>query len=179
MKSVTNALAASALVLAITTGAGAGDAAGSYAAMKTLDGYWHGIVHTDFPQSGMDGVDLKVRIRVTSSGHAILQEIGAPAEGLGPDHMGDITVFHLIGDHLLADHYCDADNQPHMEAAPSSDAKTIVFDFISLTGSAKMGYIHDWTFKVISADEHNEDLTFVLPGDKVMHAHFDLRRIKP
>jgi hypothetical protein len=179
MKSVTTALAASALVLAITTGARAGDAADSYAALKTLDGYWQGIVHTDYPPSGFDGINLKVRIRVTSSGHAILQEIGAPAEQLGPEHMGDITVFHLVGDHLLADHYCDADNQPQMEASPSSDAKTIVFDFISLTGSAKMGYIHDWTFKIITADHHAEDLTFVLPGDKVMHAHFDLQRIKP
>lgn len=177
MKSATIALAA--LAVAITTGARAGDAAASYAALKTLDGYWQGIVSTDYPQSGFDGVKLKVRIRVTSSGHAILHELGAPAEQQGPEHMGDITVFHLVGEHLLADHYCDADDQTHMETSPSPDANTVTFDFISLTGSAKMGFIHDVTFKTITADHHAETWTFVMPGDKVMHAHFDLQRLKP
>ncbi len=177
MKFVTTALAA--LALAITAEARAGDAAASYAALKTLDGYWKGVVTTDYPQAGFDGVNLKVRIRVTSSGHAILHEMGAPAEQQGPEHMGDITVFHLVGDHLLGDHYCDADNETHMETSPSPDANAVSFDFISLTGSAKMGFIHDVTFKTITADHHAETWTFVMPGDKVMHAHFDLQRQKP
>lgn len=178
MKSVITALAASAFVVALTTAAGAGDAAASYATMKTLDGYWQGVVSTDYPPSGFDGVKLKVRIRVTSSGHAILHEMGAPAENQGPDHMGDITVFRLVGDHLFGDHYCDADNQTHMETSPSADANSVFFDFLSLAGSPKMGFIHDVTFQTIAADHHGETWTFILPNNKVMHAHFDLQRLK-
>jgi hypothetical protein len=179
MKSCKRALSAAAVAFSVATAAHAGQAADSYAVMKTLDGYWMGVVSTDYPQAGFDGVNLKVRIRVTSSGHAILHEMGAPAEQQGPEHMGDITVFHLVGDHLLADHYCDADNQSHMELSPSSAAKEAVFDFISLAGSAKMGYIHDVAFQPIAPDHHVEVWTFIMPGDKTMHARFDLQRIKP
>jgi hypothetical protein len=29
-------------------------------------------------------------------------------------------------------------------------------------------------FTIINADQYNEDQTFMLPGDKLLHAHFDL-----
>jgi hypothetical protein len=33
-------------------------------------------------------------------------------------------------------------------------------------------------FAIINADHHTEDWTFMLPGDKLLHAHFDLKRAK-
>ncbi len=39
-----------------------------------------------------------------------------------------------------------------------------------------LGYLRDFVFTVIDADHHTEDWTFKLPGDQLLHAHFDLKR---
>ena len=36
--------------------------------------------------------------------------------------------------------------------------------------------LHHFVFTIINGDHYTEDWTFMLPGDKLLHAHFDLRR---
>ncbi len=179
MKPIKTALCAAAVALCCATSASAGDGANSYASLKTLDGIWQGLVTTDWPQSGFDGKTLRVKLRVTSSGHAIVHEMREAGVPETPNFMGDITIFYLVGEHLMAVHYCDADNQPRMEATPSPDPKSIAFDFVGISGNLQQGYIHDVTFKTIAADHHSEDWTYVFPGNKSVHVHFDLRRATP
>ena len=179
MKSIKTVLSAAALALCFAAPAFAGDAANSYATLKTLDGIWQGKVTTDWPQSGFDGKTIRVKLRVTSSGHAIVHEMREAGTPETPNFMGDITIFYLVGEHLFAVHYCDADNQPRMEATPSPDAKSIAFDFVGITGNLQQGYIHDVAFKTVAADHHIEDWTYIYPGKQSVHVRFDLQRVNP
>jgi hypothetical protein len=74
-------------------------------------------------------------------------------------------------------HYCDAGNRPHMVAKTSPDSKTVEFDFVDISGGTEHGHMHHAVFTVIDANHHTEDWTYMLPGDKPVHAHFDLQRV--
>jgi hypothetical protein len=65
-----------------------------------------------------------------------------------------------------------------MSAKTSHDGKTVQFDFIDVAGGTQRGYMHDALFTFIDANQHTEDWTYMLPGDKPMHAHVDLKRIQ-
>ncbi len=175
------ALVATTIAFSSFTGAYAGDAvtseaAKTYATLKTFAGSWMGTVHTD-PKSAFDGVKFPLKIRVTSSGNAIVHEMGGAATQEGPEKMGDITVFYLEGDTVLATHYCDADTRSNLKAAPSSDPNTLVFDLVNVTGKTQFGYVSGITFKADTAGHHTEELLFVMPDKKVMHAKFDLQKV--
>jgi hypothetical protein len=179
MRSFKIALAAAAIGFACLMGAQAGDAANTYTALKGFAGFWEGKVTTDWPESGYDGVKIQLRIRVTSSGNAIVHEMGGAATGEGPEHMGDITVFYLENDNVLATHYCDADTRSRLKAVIPSDPNALVFGFVDVTGRTQIGYVQDITFKPGTADHHTEIVTFVIPGKRVMHAQFDLQKANP
>jgi len=88
-------------------------------------------------------------------------------------------MFYIEGERLSLTHYCDAGNRPHMAAKMSPDGKTVQFDFIDVAGGTQRGYMHDALFTLIDANHHTEDWTYMLlPGDKPMRAHFDLKRIQ-
>jgi len=87
-------------------------------------------------------------------------------------------MFYLDGDQLVLTHYCDAGNRPRMAAKKSVDGKTIDFDFMDVAGSTQYGHMHHAAFTVIDANHHTEDWTFMMPGDKVVHAHLDMQRTK-
>lgn len=181
MKPLKMACAVAVMAFSTATGAqadGAGDAARTYAALKTFAGVWTGTVTTD-PKSYMDGAKMPLKIRVTSSGNAIVHEMGGAATQEGPEHMGDITVFYLEGDNVLATHYCDADTRSRLKAVPSSDPTTLVFDLVDVSGKTQFGYVSEITFKSDTADHHTEELLFVMPDKKVMHARFDLQKAVP
>jgi hypothetical protein len=87
-------------------------------------------------------------------------------------------MIYLEGDRLTLVHYCEAGNRPRMVARKSPDQKTVEFDFVDVSGSANPAYLHHFVFTIINAEHHSEDWTFMLPGDKLLHAHFDLKRAK-
>ncbi len=64
-----------------------------------------------------------------------------------------------------------------MLAKPSTDGKTVAFEFVDISGDPKRGHMHGGTFTVVDANHHVEDWFFMLPGDKLMHAHMDLHRV--
>lgn len=155
------------------------DAQKSFDAIKTLAGDWEGPVTVVPPQPDMAGGKLHVSMRVTSRGNTLVHEMqkaGTPLDPAKYDH--PLTVVYLDGDHLNLVHYCDAGNRPRMVARSSSDGKTVEFDFADLSGGTQYGHMDHALFTIIDANHHTEDWTYMMPGDKPMHAHFDLVRSK-
>jgi hypothetical protein len=140
------------------------DAQKSFAQLKSLDGTWEG--------KNAQGMPLEVTFRDTAGGSALMSEI----HGHGPENM--ISMFHLDGpNRLMLTHYCGAGNQPRMQAATSSDGKTITFTFFDGTNIASpdAGHMQQVVIAMIDANHHTEDWTFLDHG-KQMKEFFDLRR---
>ena len=154
------------------------DAQKSFDKLKTLAATWQGPASIDPPMSDMhNGSAVQVSMRVTSRGNALVHEMKDPATGDDPtkfDH--PITMFYLDGDRLLLTHYCDAGNRPRMTARTSADGKTVEFDFLDVSGGTQHGHMDHAVFTFIDANHHLEDWTYMMPGDKPMHAHMDLKR---
>jgi hypothetical protein len=151
----------------------------SFDTIKTLAGVWLGPVKVEPPMPEMDDKPLRVSMRVTSRGNALVHEMNEDKPQVDPtsyDH--PVTMFYLDGDRLLLTHYCDAGNRPRMAARVSPDGKTVEFDFIDVAGSTQFGHMNHAVFTIIDQNHHTEDWTYLMPGDKPMHAHFDLQRAK-
>jgi len=152
----------------------------SFDAMKSLAGNWEGPVTLDPPQPEMsDGKPLHITMRVTSRGNALvheMQEAGTPLDATKYDH--PVTMFYVDSGRLTLIHYCDAGNRPRMVARTSTEGKRVEFDFLDLAGGTEYGHMHHAVFTFIDANHHIEDWTYMMPGDKPVHAHFDLQREK-
>jgi hypothetical protein len=118
-------------------------------------------------------------MRVTSRGNAIvheMQEANTPLDPAKYDH--PITMLYVDNGQLTLIHYCDAGNRPHMAGKVSPDGKTVEFSFVDLSGSDHYGHMQHAVFTMVDADHHTEDWTYMMPGDKLIHAHFDLKRVQ-
>ncbi len=149
----------------------------SFTEMKDLAGTWKGQVTVNPPMQGMENTQMEVSLRVTSRGNALVHEMkeaGKPDDPTKNDH--PITMFYLDGDKLTLVHYCDAGNRPRMVARTSPAGNTIEFDFLDISGSTKYGNMQHAVFTVVDANHHIEDWTFLMPGDKPVHARMDLTR---
>jgi len=173
-------IAISAVFVLIAATAFAADAAAtqsdvqkSFDKLKTLAGSWEGRVTTLPPQADVEGKLMQVSLRVTSMGNAIVHE--ATITGRPDD---PITMLYLDGDRLLLTHYCDAGNRPRMVGTMSPEGKTVEFEFLDVAGSTQYGHMHHAVFTFLDANHHIEDWTYMEPGDKPVHAHFDLQRTK-
>src|SRR5271168_2521515 len=149
----------------------------SFDTMKTFAGEWEGKVTVpEMPE--MSGGNLHVSLRVTSRGNALvheLQEANTPLDAAKYDH--PVTMLYVEGDQLNLIHYCDAGNRPHMTGKMSPDGKTVEFGLVDVSGGMDHGHMHHALFTYIDADHHFEDWTYMM-GDKLLHAHFDLKRVK-
>jgi hypothetical protein len=179
------ALSALFVLIAITafaadTSAAKSDAQKSFDTLKALSGSWEGKVTTVPPMDGMGKEALlQVSLRVTSRGNALVHEMkasGTPEDPTKYDH--PVTMFYLDGDRLILTHYCDAGNRPRMAARTSPDGKTVEFDFLDVAGSTENGHMQHAVFTIVDDNHHTEDWTYLMPGDKPMHAHMDLQRTK-
>jgi hypothetical protein len=145
----------------------------SFENLKALAGNWEGPATVQPPVPEMqNGKPMQVSLRVTSMGNLLMHEMKSEDRPDDP-----ITTIYLDGDQLLLTHYCDAGNRPRMKAKTSPDGKTVEFDFVDITGNTKYGHMHHAVFTAIDENHHTEDWTFILAGDKPMHAHFDLKRV--
>lgn len=185
MKSLNLALSAALMLLSsvafaqhATMPAAASEAQKSFDQLKTLAGTWEGRITTDPPQPDADK-RIEVTMRVTSRGHAIVhegQEAGTPLDPSKYDH--PVTLLYLDGDRLTLIHYCDAGNRPRMVARPSPDGKRVEFDFVDMSGGNEYGHMYHAVFSLVDATHHIEDWTYMMPGDKPLHARFDLQRVQ-
>ncbi|MGH9503964.1 MAG: hypothetical protein ACRD20_14025 [Terriglobales bacterium] len=150
----------------------------SFAELKTLAGSWQGPVTTDPPQPEMgNGTITQVMLHVTSRGNALEHEMkgaGKPDDPMRYDH--PLTMFYLDGDRLLLTHYCDAGNRPRMAGKMSPDGKSVEFAFLDVAGSTQYGHMQHAVFTMVDANHHIEDWTYMMPGDKPVHARMDLKR---
>ena len=165
--------------LAVAQSGSASDAQKSFDQLKSLAGSWQGPVTTDPPQPDMSMDRAEITMRVTSRGNALVHEMKAPGTPDDPakyDH--PVTMFYLDGDRLLLTHYCDAGNRPRMAAKVSPDGKVVEFNFLDVSGSTDYGHMHHALFTIVDANHHTEDWTYMMPGDKPVHAHIDLQRTK-
>jgi hypothetical protein len=155
------------------------DAQVSFTLLKALAGTWQASsVTLDPPQPEMgSGMPMQVSLRVTSRGNALVHEMGDMGNSGDPTlHDHPVTMFYLDGDRLLLTHYCDAGNRPRMAARTPPDGKTVEFDFVDVAGGTQHGHMHHAVFTIIDAKHHIEDWTYMMPGDKLVHAHLDLTR---
>jgi hypothetical protein len=156
------------------------DAKKSFETLKTLAGNWEGPVSVDPPQADMDtSKPAHVSLRVTSRGNVLvheMQEAGTPLDATRYDH--PVTMLYLDGDRLTLVHYCDAGNRPRMTAKVTPDGKKVEFEFLDLSGGNEYGHMYHAVFTSVDANHHTEDWTYMMPGDKPVHAHFDLQRAK-
>lgn len=156
------------------------DAQKSFDNLKALTGDWEGAVTADPPTSEIpENSRAHISMRITSRGNAIVHEMQEPGTPLDPtkyDH--PVTMIYLNGDQLNLVHYCDAGNRPHMIANSSADGKKVEFSFVDLSGGNEYGHMYHAVFTAIDANHHIEDWTYLMPGDKPMHAHMDLQRVK-
>jgi len=140
------------------------DAQKAFEKLKTLAGSWQGSVM---------GMSIQTTIRVTSRGNAILHE--ATSSGM-PDH--PITMIYVDGDRLLLTHYCDSGNRPRMEGKVSPDGNSVEFTLIDITGYTEKGFMNRVAFTIVDGNHHNEESTWMLPGNKSFRAAVALQRIK-
>ena len=151
----------------------------SFALLKTAAGTWQGTVSMDPPQAEMgNDTRMQVTLRVTSRGNALVHEMkeaGSSDDPAKNDH--PVTMFYLDSDRLLLTHYCDAGNRPRMVAHTSPDGKTVEFDFLDVAGGTQFGHMHHAMFTIIDANHHIEEWTYMMPGDKPVHARMDLKRV--
>jgi hypothetical protein len=152
----------------------------SFDTLKSFAGEWEGAVTLDPPMPEMaDGKPLHVSMRVTSRGHAIVHELqsaGTPLDYTKYDH--PVTMLYLDNDQLTLIHYCDAGNRPRMVARTAPDDKKVEFDLVDISGGTKHGHMHHAVFTPVDGNHHIEDWTYMMPGDKPIHAHFDLKRVQ-
>ncbi|MFY9947175.1 MAG: hypothetical protein WAK27_00690 [Candidatus Sulfotelmatobacter sp.] len=151
------------------------DAQKSFATMKSLAGEWEGPVNIPEMPEVSGGKPLHVSMRVASRGNVLvheMQEAGTPLDPTKYDH--PVTMLYVDGDQLTLVHYCDAGNRPRMTGKMSPDGKTVEFDLKDISGDPEE-HMHHAVFTIIDANHHTEDWTFMMK-DKLIHAHFDLRR---
>ena len=149
----------------------------SFDVIKTFAGEWEGSV-TVAEAPKMSGAKMHLSLRVTSRGNTVVhefQEANTPLDPAKFDH--PVTMFYVDGEQLNLVHYCDAGNRPHMTGKMSPDGKTVEFTFADISGSTKTGYMQHSVFTYVDATHHTEDWTYMMPGDKPMHAHFELHRL--
>jgi len=144
------------------TAAAQSDAQKAFEKLKTLAGTWQGSVM---------GMSVQTTIRVTSRGNAILHEM--TSSGM-PDN--PITMIYVDGDRLLLTHYCDSGNRPRMEGKISPDGNSVEFTLFDITGNTEKGFMNRIAFTIVDANHHNEESTFMLPGNKAFRAGGVLQR---
>jgi hypothetical protein len=152
------------------------DAQKSFDTLKALAGTWQGPITLDPSREDVKKGTLgQITMRVTSRGNALvheMQEADTPLDATKYDH--PVTMIYLDGDRLTLIHYCDAGNRPRMTGRLSPDGTKVEFDFVDLSGGNQHGHMYHALFTIIDANHHMEDWTYMMPGDKPMHAHMDL-----
>src|SRR5215472_19167807 len=132
-------------------------AAQAFDKLKALAGQW---------EATSEKGKVTTSYEVVSGGTALLERIKISGES------EMLTVYHLDGNRLVLTHYCEAGNQPTMQAEPFDPASNqLHFRFVNATGlsSANAGHMHDAVIKLANPDEFSEDWTWRENGKDGLH----------
>ena len=149
---------------AAKTASSQSDAQKAFEKLKSLAGSWQGSVM---------GMSVQATIRVTSRGNAVLHEMTSSAM---PDN--PITMIYVDGDRLLLTRYCDSGNRPRMEGKISPDGNTVEFTLVDISGNTEKGFMNHVAFTFVDANHHDEESTWMLPGNKPFRVTGNLQRTK-
>jgi hypothetical protein len=101
----------------------------------------------------------RVTYRFTARGHALVE-----TWTLSPTSES-ITIYHLDGDKLIADHYCPQGNVPRLEmTAMAGDKFSFAFRDGTNLGVAGKTHQHSFWLQIKSADEYLRQETYVPNG---------------
>jgi hypothetical protein len=145
----------------------------SFAEIKALAGTWEGTLMTVPASKEYQGKQVKVQLRVTSSGNAVMHEMRVSGATDDP-----ITMLYVHDHRLYLRHYCDAGNRPRMVAKASAGGKTIKFHLVDVSGSKRNGYMDSAVFTAIDARHHTEEWTYLEPGNHPVRVYLHLHRVQ-
>jgi hypothetical protein len=134
--------------------------------LQSLAGEWQG--------KDADGMDAKTNFKVVAANTAVMETIS-------PMHMEEmVTLYSLDGNSIALIHFCPTNNQPHMQANPTSaDAKELIFEFKSVANlkTPESGHQHKLVLSLEDADHITENWTWRQNGkDSPMIFHFTRKK---
>jgi len=144
-------------------------AARAYERFKSLAGTWRA--------ESTKGWSEEITIEVIASGSAVMSTTtfrDAPDRKM-------VTLYSLDGANLVATHYCEARNQPHLMATEiDSDASTVRFTFVrgGNMASRDEGHMDEAIFRFANDDEFSSQWTFYKDGGEDWMEEIHYRRIR-
>lgn len=140
-----------------------------YERFKSLAGTWRA--------ESTKGWSEEITIEVIASGSAVMSTTtfrDAPDRKM-------VTMYSLDGADLVATHYCEARNQPHLMATEiTADASTIRFTFVrgGNLASRDEGHMDEAIFRFMDDDEFSSQWTFYRDGGKDWMEEIHYRRLR-
>jgi len=135
--------------------------------LKGLAGHWEA--------NSKDGITT-TSYEIVANGSAVLERIHVPG-----DKGEMLTVYHLDGDRLVLTHYCEAGNQPRMQAEPfDPSSNQLRFDFAGGGNLADLnvGHMHSVVFTFAGADALHADWAWQENGKPGFHAQMEFHRVR-
>ena len=148
----------------------------SFDSLKALAGPWQGHVTTTPPKAGMgDMANVQVTLRVTSRGNALVHEMKAA---------GTPTTRRVMTIRSPCCTWTAIACSSHTIAMPATGRAWLPLlrptarKWNSIFSISRVARRTDtWIMRSspsIDANHHTEDWTYIMPGDKPIHAHMDL-----
>ena len=127
-------------------------AADAFKQLTSLIGNWEG----KFP----DGRSHSVSYRLTAGGSVLVE-----TWTLGPGRES-MTLYHMDGETLVADHYCPQGNQPRLQLTKGGDANKLSFVFRDGTNLQVKGKSHQQAFwiRLNGQNSFERSETYVMNG---------------
>jgi len=141
----------------------------AYERFKSLAGTWRA--------ESTKGWSEEITIELIARGSAVMSTTtfrDAPDRKM-------VTLYSLDGASLVATHYCEARNQPHLMATEiDADASTVRFTFVrgGNMASRDEGHMDEAIFRFASDDEFSSQWTFYKDGGEDWMEEIHYRRIR-
>jgi hypothetical protein len=141
------------------------NASAAFSKLKALAGHWEATTSKG---------KASATYQLVSGGTALLENTSMPGE------TEMISVYYLDGDRLLLTHYCEAGNQPRLQADGIDAANAIDFRFVDATNLANpgVGHMHHVVIKFQGANEVAQDWTFYKDGKPGFNVPIDWHRVE-
>jgi len=144
-------------------------AAQAYARFEALAGTWHA--------ESTKGWSEQVTFEVIARGSVVMSTTtfrDAPDRKM-------VTMYSLDGARLVATHYCEARNQPHLEATKiADDGSTVQFTFVrgGNLESRDHGHMDQAIFSFVDANEFSSRWTWYQDGGEDWMEEIEYRRVR-